>query len=66
MPVHVLPGNHDDRDALHRHFGIPGRGGAFVQYTADLGPLRLLVTDSTRPGEGRGELDAERLAWLDA
>src|SRR5215208_1978234 len=21
--VHVLPGNHDDRDALHRHFGVP-------------------------------------------
>jgi 3',5'-cyclic AMP phosphodiesterase CpdA len=37
-----------------------------VQYAVDLGPLRLLVLDSTRPGEDRGELDADRLAWLDA
>src|SRR4029450_10585305 len=63
---YVLPGNHDDRDALHRHFGVPGAGGAPVQYAADLGPLRLLVLDSTVPGEDRGELDRERLGWLDA
>jgi 3',5'-cyclic-AMP phosphodiesterase len=65
-PSYVLPGNHDDRDALHRHFGVPGAGGAPVQYAADLGPLRLLVLDSTVPGEDRGELDRERLGWLDA
>jgi Icc protein len=64
--VHVLPGNHDDRDALCRHFGLPEGGGAPVQYSADLGPLRLLVLDSTRPGQAAGELDADRLAWLDA
>jgi Icc protein len=64
-PSYVLPGNHDDRDALHRHFGVPGAGGAPVQYAADLGPLRLVVLDSTLPGEDRGELDRERLGWLD-
>jgi 3',5'-cyclic-AMP phosphodiesterase len=64
-PVHVLPGNHDDRAALRRNFGVPGVGGEFVQYAADLGPLRLVVIDTTRPGEDRGELDAERLGWLD-
>jgi 3',5'-cyclic-AMP phosphodiesterase len=37
-----------------------------VQYAAELGPLRLVVLDSTRPGEDRGELDADRLAWLEA
>ena len=25
MPVHVLPGNHDDRDALRAHFPLDGR-----------------------------------------
>lgn len=64
-PSYVLPGNHDDRDALHRHFGVPGAGGRPVQYAADLGPLRLVVLDSTRPGEDGGELDEERLAWLE-
>ena len=65
-PVYVLPGNHDDRGALYRHFGVPGADGQPVQYAADLGPLRLVALDSTRPGKDPGALDAERLAWLDA
>ncbi len=65
-PVYVLPGNHDDRDALRRHFDLPGVVGTPVQYAVELGPLRLVVLDSTRPGEDRGELDADRLSWLDA
>jgi 3',5'-cyclic-AMP phosphodiesterase len=65
-PLYVLPGNHDDRRALHRHFGVPGAGGEPVQYSVDLGPVRLVVVDSTRPGEDPGALDAERLDWLDA
>src|SRR5262245_5846100 len=65
-PFFVLPGNHDDRDALRRRFGLPGADGTPVQYSADLGPLRLVVVDSTRPGEVPGELDEQRLAWLDA
>jgi len=65
-PVYVLPGNHDDRSALRRHFGVPGADGDPVQYSVDLGPLRLVVLDTTRPGADPGELDAERLDWLDA
>lgn len=65
-PVYVLPGNHDDREALRRHFDVPGPAGSPVQYAVDLGPLRLVVLDSTRPGDVRGELDESRLAWLDA
>jgi Icc protein len=64
-PLYVLPGNHDDRHALRRHFGVPGADGQPVQYAADLGPLRLVVLDSKRAGEDRGELEAARLAWLD-
>jgi 3',5'-cyclic AMP phosphodiesterase CpdA len=65
-PFYVLPGNHDDRDTLRRHFDLPGAIGTPVQYAVDLGPLRLVVLDSTRPGEDRGELDTARLSWLDA
>lgn len=65
-PVYVLPGNHDDRDALRRHFGVSGGGGEPLRYAADLGPLRLVALDSTRPGADDGELDANMLAWLDA
>jgi 3',5'-cyclic AMP phosphodiesterase CpdA len=65
-PVYVLAGNHDDRDALRRHFDLPGTPGTPLQYAADLGPLRLVLLDSIRPGEEPGELDADRLGWLDA
>jgi 3',5'-cyclic-AMP phosphodiesterase len=65
-PVYPLPGNHDDRQALRRHFDVPGADGQPVQYAVDLGPLRLVVLDSTRPGEDPGRLDADRLAWLEA
>jgi 3',5'-cyclic-AMP phosphodiesterase len=64
-PVYVLPGNHDDRDTLRRQFDVPGQTGGPVQYAVDLGPLRLVILDSTRPGEDWGELDAVRLRWLD-
>jgi Icc protein len=64
-PLYALPGNHDDRGALRRHFGVPGADNGPVQYAVDLGPLRLVVLDSTRPGEDRGELDATRLGWLE-
>jgi 3',5'-cyclic AMP phosphodiesterase CpdA len=36
-----------------------------VQYSVDLGPMRLVVVDTTLPGEVPGALDAERLARLD-
>jgi 3',5'-cyclic AMP phosphodiesterase CpdA len=64
-PLYVLPGNHDDRRALHRHFAVPGGDVEPIQYAADLGAWRLVVLDTTRPGEDPGALDADRLGWLD-
>ena len=55
MPVHVLPGNHDDRDAMRAQLGA-------VQ-TADVGGLRLIACDTTQPGRDDGRLD---VAWLAA
>jgi Icc protein len=65
VPVYVLPGNHDDREGLRRHFGLTGDGGAPIQYAVNIGPLRLLVVDSTCPGQPYGQLDSDRLAWVD-
>jgi 3',5'-cyclic AMP phosphodiesterase CpdA len=64
VPVHVLPGNHDDRAALRRGFGLPDDARPVLE-AVELGPLRLVSLDSTRPGQDGGELDAARLAWLD-
>jgi 3',5'-cyclic-AMP phosphodiesterase len=51
MPVHLLPGNHDDPAAV---------GGS---YAVRVGDVRLVACDSTIPGRDDGELD---LAWLEA
>jgi 3',5'-cyclic-AMP phosphodiesterase len=76
-PVYLIPGNHDDRAALRSVFaganpvpgvacGPPADPGAFVQYAIDLGPVRLVLHDSTDPGRGGGAACATRLAALDA
>ena len=59
-PVHVLAGNHDDRDALRHCFGAPPRYGACA------GALRVLACDTSRPGRDDGALDEETRAWLRA
>jgi 3',5'-cyclic-AMP phosphodiesterase len=64
MPVHVLPGNHDDRDALRERFAVPGTGP--LHYVARCGDLRLVVCDTQRPGRDDGALDGGRLEWLEA
>jgi len=53
MPVHVLPGNHDDRELM----------GGETQYVTQAGAVRLVVCDSTIPGRPDGRLD---LDWLEA
>ncbi|MGE5407063.1 MAG: phosphodiesterase [Syntrophothermus sp.] len=65
VPLHVIPGNHDERGAMRRAFGLPGTADEPIQYAVELGPVRLLGLDSLRPGADRGELDEERLAWLE-
>jgi Icc protein len=66
LPVSVLPGNHDDRAGLRRHFDVGGDGDGDdpVQYVVWSDPLRVVVLDTTIPGEPGGDLDAARLEWL--
>ena len=69
MPVYLLPGNHDERDALRRafpHHGHMGAEGGFLQYSVTVGGLRLIALDTSTPGKPHGELCAERLGWLEA
>ena len=65
-PVHVLPGNHDDRARVRGAFGLPGTGDEPVNYCADVGPLRLVLLDSNVPGQDPGRFGPRDLAWLDA
>lgn len=69
MPHYLVPGNHDDREGLRAAFpdhGYLRQSDPFVQYAIEDHPLRLLALDTLVPGEGRGELCAARLAWLEA
>lgn len=68
VPVHVLPGNHDDRAALRAAL-LPASSSdpsAFVQYATAVGGLRLVVCDTTEPGSDGGRLCAERMGWIAA
>ncbi len=67
LPVYAMPGNHDDRAKLREAFDVPGEGGdAPVDYEVDLGPLALVVVDSTGPGEEEpGRFEPAQLTRLD-
>lgn len=68
MPLFVIPGNHDRRDALRAAFAdhayLPRDG--FLQYVIDDFPVRLIALDSLVEGKGYGALCDQRLAWLES
>jgi len=68
LPVYLLPGNHDERNALRAAFPdhhYLNQWAAFVQYAIDDWPLRLVALDTVIPMQGGGRLCNERLDWLD-
>jgi 3',5'-cyclic-AMP phosphodiesterase len=66
LSVHVLPGNHDDRAGLRRHFQVGGEATEPIQYAVEFDGLRVLMLDTTIPHEDPGDLDEERLRWVAA
>jgi 3',5'-cyclic AMP phosphodiesterase CpdA len=68
MPVYVIPGNHDRREAFREGLAhLPGvtADPHFVQYAVEDYPVRLVMLDSLVPGAGHGELNAVQLEFLD-
>ena len=66
VPIHAIPGNHDDRDLLAMRFeGRQSANGAPVHVLAYVGALRLVGCDTTVPGSPGGALDAAQLDWLE-
>ncbi|HKO36812.1 MAG TPA: phosphodiesterase [Solirubrobacterales bacterium] len=66
VPLHVMPGNHDDRALVRETFGLPGAGAEPVRYSVDIDELRLVVFDSNVPGQDPGRYGSEQLRWLDS
>lgn len=67
IPYLVIPGNHDEREALRsafpEHSYLPSSG--FLHYSInDQYPLRIVGLDTVVPGHSRGELCEERLDWI--
>jgi 3',5'-cyclic-AMP phosphodiesterase len=68
IPVFVIPGNHDRREALRAGLAhLPGvtADPHYVQYAVDDYPVRLVMLDSLVPGANHGEQTAAQLAFLD-
>jgi 3',5'-cyclic-AMP phosphodiesterase len=68
LPVYLMAGNHDERQALRAAFPdhryLP-REDEFLQYAIDEFPVRVLALDTVTPGRAGGTLCAQRLHWLE-
>ena len=67
MPFYLIPGNHDDREAMRAAFPahgyLAGHDG-FMQYTLEEWEPRLIALDTLIPGQPGGRLCSTRLTWL--
>jgi len=68
IPVFVIPGNHDRREAMRSALGGRHRyldqSPEFFQYVIDDFSVRLIALDTVIAGETGGEICAAREAWL--
>jgi Icc protein len=69
QPLLMIPGNHDEREAMRRafpdHSYMPAAGPLHFA-ASDVGPVRLIGLDVTIPGLHHGDFDEAAAAWLDA
>jgi 3',5'-cyclic AMP phosphodiesterase CpdA len=64
LPQRVMLGNHDDRNVYVKHAKNPMLDeNNFVEGYDDIKGHRILMLDSSEPGELRGGLCERRLAW---
>lgn len=69
MPLLVIPGNHDEREAFRAAFAdhayLP-RTGPLHFAVGTFGAVRVIGLDVTVPGHHHGLMDAHAALWLDA
>lgn len=69
LPLLVIPGNHDEREAFRACFAghtYLAKAGPLHFAVGDLGPVRIVGLDVTVPGEHYGEVYDEASSWLDS
>jgi 3',5'-cyclic-AMP phosphodiesterase len=67
-PFAGIPGNHDSRDMMRAAFpkGAYAFSSGPLNQKIEVGPIDLLLLDSSVAGNPHGELDASTLQWLEA
>ncbi|MBB3771899.1 3',5'-cyclic AMP phosphodiesterase CpdA [Angulomicrobium tetraedrale] len=69
LPLLVIPGNHDEREAFRAcfkaHAHLPATGPLHFA-VGEHGPVRIVALDVTPPGEHHGEFDDATAFWLEA
>ncbi len=66
MPVRLLVGNHDSREALSQALcDIAADDNGFIQYAIDTSAGRCLFLDTKKSESDAGEYCSKRLAWLE-
>jgi 3',5'-cyclic AMP phosphodiesterase CpdA len=68
IPIAVIPGNHDARALVQAQFPAQpyAQGTGALNLLLTVGPLDLVLIDSSVPGAPHGVLDGDTLRWLDA
>jgi 3',5'-cyclic-AMP phosphodiesterase len=69
MPVHPIPGNHDNRENLRAAFADHpdvAAAGERIDYAVDCGPVRVVNVDTQVEGSAGGAIGAARIEWIEA
>jgi 3',5'-cyclic-AMP phosphodiesterase len=68
VPIAAVPGNHDDRSLFRAAFPSQpyAQPDGALNLSVAVGPLDLLLIDSSVPRAPHGLLDADTLCWIDA
>jgi 3',5'-cyclic-AMP phosphodiesterase len=64
FPVHFCLGNHDLRVTFQEQFQDVPTADGFVQYSVDVGDIRLIFLDTLEEGRHGGAFCEVRAAWL--
>lgn len=71
IPYYLLPGNHDERQALraafpdHLYLQQNGNDDARIEYVIEDHALRIVALDTVIPRSSNGGLSAASMVWLD-